>query len=602
LPRIPFAGVYVTKIAVLSELVRNRIAAGEVVERPASAVKELVENSLDAGARRIDVEIERGGRHRIRVSDDGCGMGAEDLALSIQRFATSKLRNESDLTRVTTLGFRGEALPSIASVAEVEIASCPPGGEAGCRLRAEPGEAARALEPAPASPGTVVEVRNLFARTPARLKFLRSDATETRAVAEVVQRLALARPDVGFGLRADGKELVSTAAGDDLRARVASVLGRETARDLVDVAAGEPGWLAVGGLATAPGGATRADGKWGFLYLNGRPVRDRLLWHAAGSAYESLVPRGRYPVYVLMLDLDPSQVDVNVHPAKLEVRFREPHAVHDFVRGSLREALKKAGADLPADERPWTSGGAGGGVREGAAPAAGEARDRQRAGAWAQRFDLWTSPAAVEVHGGTFAREAGGAFASGAAIDARIVGTLRTGFILIETAEDLRIVDPHALHERLLYERMRAAAEGGRADSQALLVPETVELTPAESAAFEAAREHLGRLGFVAENFGARTAVIRGVPEGVPPSAAGEILREVLADLAADGGGSTAEPIEKVRRSLACRAAVKLGDRLDESEVEALLSQAREAPAACPHGRPVAWVLRHADIAHRLGR
>jgi DNA mismatch repair protein MutL len=624
----------VAEVAVLPEVVRNRIAAGEVIERPASAVKELVENSLDAGATRVDVEIEQGGRRRIRVADDGRGMTAEDLALAVERFATSKLRTEKDLFSVTTMGFRGEALPSMAAVAELEITARGGGSREACRLRTEPDGTKLGPEPAAGSRGTTVELRSLFARTPARLKFLRSDATEVSAVAQVVQRLALARPEVAFRLRSDDREVFSAPAGQDLRERAGAVLGEEAARELIEVSAGEGGWLALEGLVAGPGSAGRRDRKWGFLFLNRRFVRDRMLAHAATAAYQSVMPPGRFPTYVLMLEMDPAQVDVNVHPAKYEVRFRSPRPLHEFVRGSVREALRKAGAPVSVERAvPGASGGA-----FGRSPAGGDRSAPPR------EYDLWGRSGAasdvdfVQPRGGSFVGEAGttevglaeggdvtarslaaphaaagptggpsevggaGRTAEPPVTDVRVIGRTSRGFVIVETATDLRIVDPHALHERILYERFSAAAGGGAADSQTLLVPETVELSPADVALFGSAREPLERLGFVAEPFGGRTVVVRAVPSGVPATAAGEVLREVLSDIDSGGSGSDAEPIERIRRSLACRAAVKLGSRLAESEIVSLVRDAAEAPATCPHGRPVAWVVTHEEIARRVGR
>jgi len=582
------------KVSILPDLVRDRIAAGEVVERPASAVKELVENSLDAGATRVDVDIEQGGKRRIRVSDDGCGMSPEDLGLAVERFATSKIRSEKDLSGINTLGFRGEALPSLASVAELEITTRGPDSGSGCRLVLEPGCGPRAPVEAPSAPGTVVEVRNLFARTPARLKFLRADSTETAAVAETVERLALARPEVSFRLRSNSKEIFFAPAGQDPRDRAAAALGAEVAGGLLEVAGGEQGWLAVRGLASAPDGVTRHNGKWGFLTLNGRPIRDRMLAHAARSAYESLIPHGRFPVYVLAVDIDPGEVDVNVHPSKFEVRFRRPRDVHGFVRRAVREALGQVGAEPDAGAyMSFASGGGGRGL-------AVEPAARGRA------YDLWGEASAAEAtRGASLVGEAGAVVPGPAARDAnrfRVVGTMLSGYVVVETPDELRIVDPHAVHERTLYERLSAEGEGRRPPSQQLLVPEVAELSASEAAAFERAREALDGLGFVAEHFGERTVAVRAVPEGIPPAVAGEVLREVLADIEAGGSGDRAEPLDRVRRSLACRAAVKLGSRLDDSEIEHLLAGAETAPLTCPHGRPVWWSLPHSEITRRLGR
>lgn len=573
------------KIAVLSELVRARIAAGEVIERPASAVKELIENSLDAGATRIEIELERGGIRRIRVSDDGEGMDPEDLALCVERFTTSKLRSEEDLMRVTTLGFRGEALGSLAAVAELEIVSRTRASESAFRLRVEPGAPKGPVEPAPGAYGTTVEVRNLFARIPARLKFLRSETVEAAAVAEVVERLALARPDVAFRLKSDGKELFSAPSAGTLRERAMAVLGESAVKDLIELRAGESGWLSIEGLVHAPGAPARKDRRWGFLFLNRRPIRDRVLSHAVESAYVSILPQGQFPTYILYVGIDPGQVDVNIHPSKLEVRFRSSSSVHDFVHARVREALGRAGATIaqPSQARP---------VPHKAGPPA----PRREEGS-AARFDLW--------RGGSLVEESAGDFAGALPLDVRILGTTRCGFVLVETARDLRIVDPHALHERAIYERLRSSTPDRPLGSQMLLVPEIVELGLSELATFERSREALQAMGFLAEPFGGKAVVVRAVPEGVPTAGAAEILREVLSDLEGSGGPSqTSSPefLERLRRSIACRAAAKLGSGLGQSELLELLKESQKMPGSCPHGRPVAWVLTHEEIARRLGR
>jgi DNA mismatch repair protein MutL len=364
---------------------------------------------------------------------------------------------------------------------------------------------------------------------------------------------------------------------------------------MLDVRMGEEGWLAVRGLASAPDGVTRGNGKWGFLSLNGRPIRDRMLAHAVRSAYDSIIPHGRFPIYVLAIDIAPGEVDVNVHPAKFEVRFHRPRDIHGFVRRAVRETLQGAGAILSAAPQPYFGGGgprASGGA--GALP-----------GAPAQPYALFPPTTSGPTRGASIVGEAGAGAPASIAEGPnafRVLGTMRSGYVIVETADDLRIVDPHAVHERALYERLLAADEGKRPESQQLLVPEVAELSPSEAATFELAREALDGLGFVAEHFGERTVAVRAVPVGITPAAAGEILREVLADIEAGGSGAHADALDRVRRSLACRAAVKLGCRLDDSEIEHLLSEAESSPTTCPHGRPVWWSLPQSEIARRLGR
>lgn len=602
------------KIALLPDAVRERIAAGEVVQRPSSALKELIENALDAGAGRIEVEIERGGKRRIRVTDDGEGMDEENLVLSVERYATSKLSSLGDLDGLRTLGFRGEALPSLAAVSELEILTRRKGSPHGLRLIVEHGRRRRGPEPAASPPGTTVEVRDLFARLPVRLKFMRSDSTEASSCLEAAEKLALSRPDVAFRVKTGSREALASGAGD-LRSRSRDVFGRmfsgTSADALIELKAGESGHLALEGLVSPPGLAPRRKG---CFFVNRRPVRDRVLEHAARSAYETLLPTGTSPFYVLFLDIDPRFLDVNVHPAKLEVRFRTPGSVHDFVARSLREALGRAGSSPPPTLSPEGRGKGKPATRSAGKPPQG--------------FDLWTGGVPAPSNGSGRVEESAPEFAcdyqaSRAAIEmirhvpvsargagqTRLLGRLRSGFLLVETTTSgfsgLRIIDPHALHERVLFEKMARALEGGEAPRQVLLVPETVELSASEERLLAEAGGALESAGLVVESFGPRTAVVRAVPQGLRPPEAAEVLKDVLRDLEAQvhegGAGRSGLPLEAVK-SLACRAAVKLSERLGPSEIIALLEQAEKVPGACPHGRPVEIRLSHDEIARRLGR
>ena len=603
----------------LDEAAANRIAAGEVVERPASAVKELVENALDAGARRIEVAIAGGGKRLVRVSDDGCGMAPDDLPLALSRHATSKI-DGSDLLAIRSFGFRGEALPSLGAVGRLAITSRAAGGEA-ARIEVDGGRIG-ALRPAAHNRGTTVELRDLFCATPARLKFLRGDRAETQAIAEVVRRLAMAEPGVALILtdEDDGRILFRADAepGDPaeaLAARIGRVMGRDFLDNAITLDARRDG-LRLGGLAALPTysrGAAVAQ----HLYVNGRPVRDKLLAGALRAGYFDVLAAGRHPAAVLFIDCDPRGVDVNVHPAKAEVRFREPDAARGLVVSTLRQALAGAG------HRAATTGSAAAlaAVRlEPAVPPAPAAL----AAAWAAPAPLDAAPASAAgfAEGGAGAVGIGaggiGAGVPFAPVAARIedgaetadapLGAARAqlheNWIIAQTADGIVIVDQHAAHERLVYERLKAQAATARVPAQALLIPQIVDLGEGAAALLAAAAE-LDRLGLVIEPFGPGCVAVREMPAALGQADAAALLRDIADDLAEQGASDRLQSrIDAVLSSMACHGSVRSGRRMTAEEMNALLREMERTPRSgqCNHGRPTWIELKLADIERLFGR
>ncbi len=593
----------------LDRVLIDRIAAGEVVERPASAVKELVENALDAGARRIDVAIEAGGRRSIRVIDDGCGMDAVDLDLAVERHATSKLPT-GDLQSIATLGFRGEALPSIASVALVTVATRTAGAANGIVLTVDAGRKGP-VRPGAQSTGTRVEVRDLFAATPARLKFLKSDRAEARAVAEVVQRLAMAHPHVRFALHATDTapfDHVPCAAGPDgLLDRLTQVIGREFRANALAVAAVREG-VTLDGFAGLPTWH-RGDAAGLYLYVNGRAVRDKLLLGAVRAAYVDYVPAGRCPVVALFVGCDARDVDVNVHPAKAEVRFRDPGLVRGLVVGALKQTLAAAlhratpGSAFARFARP------GFGSRPDAAA---------RSAAWSAA----TSPSAPPGFGvaegaqAAFLDDAPRADLSAAAAPlppeavAMPLGAARAQlhdtYIVAQTRDGIVIVDQHAAHERLVYERLKRERDVGAVARQLLLIPAVVELEPRDVERLTDAAALLADLGLVLDAFGAGAMLVRETPAALGAVDAAPLLRDLARALAADEAGTL--PLERrldhTLATFACHRSVRAGRRLDGDEMNALLRAMEETPGSgqCNHGRPTYVELKLADIERMFGR
>jgi DNA mismatch repair protein MutL len=570
-------------IKVLDPNVANQIAAGEVVERPASVVKELLENALDAGAARIEIAVEGGGADRIRVADDGCGMERDDALMAFERHATSKIRAASDLKEIQSYGFRGEALPSIASVARVTLTTST-GGAQGTRLRLRAGKIL-AVEPAPHARGTTVEIEGLFHNAPARRKFLRSPATETSQIAVITMRLAAARPGIAFTLRSGDRELARYVAAADYRDRVAQIVGRSETESLVPVE-GRAGTLRVVGLASAPQlhRSTAADEN---LFVNGRPVRDRRILHAVQAAYATLLPRGRYPVVFLFLDMPSGEVDVNVHPSKAEVRFLRPGAVHDLVREALLDALGVTRPFYRVASLPR-------GVSEPGPPpepgeAAGSAAHPDTAGAQEGAPREYVPGSAFSIRKGEAVR-AGGAAALFDAVALSPLAQFRDSYILASAPDGLVIVDQHAAHERVLYERLMAQGRGGGVAAQRLLFPVTVEIGPAELLAFEDAREDLSALGFSAAPFGENTLIVDEIPALLPAGSVASLMHELLGEVLE---WRRAEGLERLRHRLvataACHAAVTANHPLDASRMRAIVDDllVTAMPMTCPHGRPV---------------
>ncbi|RYY97352.1 MAG: DNA mismatch repair endonuclease MutL, partial [Comamonadaceae bacterium] len=568
----------------------SQIAAGEVVERPASVVRELVDNALDSGASQVTVRLLAGGVRLVCIEDDGCGIAREELPLALKRHATSKIGSLADLESVATMGFRGEALAAIASVSEMSILSRPQGQASAFLLDAGSGE----LRPAARSTGTTVEVKELFFSTPARRKFLKSDGTEMAHCVEAVRRHALARPDVGFTIWHEGKlcEQWRTATPDQ---RLADVLGEDFLLNSVRVEA-MAGPLRITGRA-ASGMPARSRADWQFAYVNGRYVRDKVITHAARSAYEDLLHGHRQPVYALQLQIDPTRVDVNVHPTKIEVRFRDSREVHQAVRHAVEAALSTPRAGLAA-------GGAGG---AGAAPIGVLA---QETGVAFPASAGWRQPAipfapvqgtAVSDLSALWSVPAAGAeppqqqptapqdLPSGEWPLGKAIAQLQGIYILAENTQGLVVVDMHAAHERIVYERLKTQMDAQSIRSQPLLIPATFAATPAEIATAESAEATLHALGLQVTPFSPRTLAVRAVPVALAQGDAVELARSVLAELAQHDASSV---IERARNELlatmACHGAVRANRKLTLEEMNALLRQMEETERSdqCNHGRP----------------
>lgn len=606
-------------IRLLPEQLINQIAAGEVIERPASALKELVENAIDAGASRIDITLEEGGLAGLRVSDNGCGMSDADMALAVTRHATSKLADD-DLLAISHFGFRGEALPSIASVAVLAMTSRPQGAEHGWRLtvsHGKPGE----IQPAASDIGTQIEISDLFGSIPARLKFLKTRKTEAAQCLDVVKRLAMACPAIAFHLRDTGKNLLSLAAQPDnetgRQARLAALIGTGFAKEAVQIDATRQE-VHLHGLAGLPTMNRPTTGQI-YLFVNNRPVRDRQILGAVRAGYQDMLPRGRHPIAALFIDLPSSEVDVNVHPAKAEVRFRDSAKVRGLIVGALSAALREAAMQATREGgeealrqfspslMPGISGGQSSAGYSGYSGRPASAPARQ----YASQFQSPVSSAASGFlnEASPQARYEAPEAEEGQALHAYPLGAARAQlhktYILAETADGVCLIDQHAAHERLVMEKMKEQHLAGKIISQALLIPEIVELPADQIEALLQLESPLQRLGLYIEGFGEGAVMVREIPALLSDAAIKPLIADVAEELVMLGGSSALEDkLGHILATMSCHNSVRAGRSLNQSEMNALLRQMEVTPAAgqCNHGRPTYVSLSLAELEKLFGR
>ena len=597
----------------LPETLINQIAAGEVIERPASAAKELIENAIDAGATRIEIATAGGGKSLVRITDNGCGMDTADLDLAVRRHCTSKISDTLDDIR--TLGFRGEALPSIGSVAKLTITSRRQGDPEGAQVTVAGGRMSP-VRPAAANTGTVVEVRDLFFATPARLKFLKSERAEAAAITEMVKRMAIAFPSIRFVLSGpDRSTLELSATGDDQLARIAQILGPEFRDNAIEIDA-EREDVSLKGFVGVPT-FNRGNSAHQYAFVNGRPVQDKLILSAIRGAYAETVPSGRYPVAVLSIQLDPAFVDVNVHPAKADVRFRDPGLVRGLIVGAIREALAREGS------RASTTGGYGlmrafrTGTDQARAPWHADqspsrplAEGRGFSEGQQAAFDSLTVPS-----GRTDAPDQPEPISRAENTDSPIsfanhrLGAARAQlhekYIVTQTDDALVIVDQHAAHERLVFEEMRKALDAGRLVSQALLIPEIIDLPEEDCDRLMAHAHDLDRFGLAIERFGPGAVAVRETPAMLGEINAAQLVRDLADEIAEwNTAGGLRSKLEHVAATMACHGSVRSGRRLRPEEMNALLRQMEATPGSgqCNHGRPTYIELKLSDIERLFGR
>lgn len=546
------------RIKILSEDLINKIAAGEVVERPASVAKELIENAIDAGATRIKVEVQSAGRKLIRVSDNGCGMSTEEIALALERHTTSKISKLEDLFNIQTLGFRGEALPSIASVSRTKI------------------------DPNPSGAGVTVTVKDLFWNTPARKKFLKSPATEMGHIGDIVSKYAMAKPEIAFELISDGKPLLSSPGTGNLKDAVLAVYGVDLIRELVEFSS--DGAIQVSGLVSRPT-LTRIDKSYENFYVNGRFVRNFLLNRALEEAYRTLIPNNRYPVGIVFIRIDPKQIDVNVHPTKREIKFVRTQEVMDAVRDAVAGGLAQVSPEYQRISGPE-----------------GEYQNisiSEEQGWKPEMADVLFSVSgqASPVRGQELE------FEVSAVQPLFPVYQLKQTYIVATDGEELALIDQHAAHERILYDRLGKNPDAqGR---QALLLPETIELSPKESAALQENLAYLAGLGFDLAEFGNNSFILRAVPAVATRAAAKQMLADILAELQSLGRSAQLEiKQESIRKLIACHSAVKAGDALTAQEMNQLIKDlySTENPLTCPHGRPTMVRISQEELKKRFAR
>jgi DNA mismatch repair protein MutL len=575
------------KIHILSDDTASRIAAGEVVERPASVVKELIENSLDAGASEIFVWVEKSGTSLIRVADNGEGMAPDDLALAVERHSTSKLKEEDDdLFHIETLGFRGEALPSMASVSRMEIISRPPASAIGYRLRAEGGKKKEEIRAAAAALGTSVEIRDIFFNMPARRKFLKSFATELSHICDAVNRMALAYPEVHFRLSHDGRVLADYVPVRDMKDRLQQVFGRDIVKDLIPLVGDEGVPAVTGYLSAAP--ASFPNTRYLMTFVNRRYVRDKVVSHAVLQGYESLLMKGQYPAVVLFLGVPFHDVDVNVHPAKFEVRFRRQSEVHEAVARAVRESLRHA-AKEPSGKR-----------------AAMETPDVFAVG---EPTLPYTARAMIEdsspVCDSLFSIRETGTMPAGFFSSLTVLGQILGCYLVCASSEGLALIDQHAAHERVAYEKLRQEMAAGEVMKQNLLIPQTVQLSAGELMLLERELSRLTRAGFILEPFGPAAYAITAIPALLPEGDYRPVVRRWMAELAeVDRSQSFHQHIDERLATIACHSVIRANRKLAMDEMRALLRDLDQIEFAtqCPHGRPVLIEFSRTDLEKMFRR
>ncbi len=614
------AAAVAARIQLLSPRLANQIAAGEVVERPASVIKELLENSLDAGARRIEVDVEQGGSKLLRVRDDGGGIAADDLPLALERHATSKIRDLEDLERVLSLGFRGEALASISSVARLTLTSRTADAEQAWQVETEGRDMSARVQPAAHPVGTSVEVRDLFFNTPARRKFLRAEKTEFDHLQEVIKRLALARFDVAFALRHNGKSILNLHPATDEVARgrrVASVCGPAFLEQALPIEIERNGLHLWGWVGLPTFSRSQADLQ--YFYVNGRMVRDKLVVHAVRQAYRDVLFNGRHPTFVLFLEVDPAVVDVNVHPTKHEVRFRDSRMVHDFLYGTLHRALADvrpedqyaAPATVTAMLRP-SGAEAGEFGPQGEMTLAGQTPQAQPLGGWQSSYQPRPSAALPQAESQGAYREFLAPLSSTpqalpeSETDIPPLGyalaQLKGIYILAENAQGLVLVDMHAAHERITYERLKVAMASEGLRGQPLLVPESLALSEREADCAEEHEQWFQRLGFELQRLGPESLAVRQIPALLKQAVATQLVRDVLADLLEYGSSDRIQAhLNELLGTMACHGSVRANRRLTLPEMNALLRDMEhtERSGQCNHGRPT-WTQLGMDELDRL--
>jgi DNA mismatch repair protein MutL len=633
----------------LSPSVVNKIAAGEVIERPASVVKELLENSVDAGATRIDVSLEKGGSEVIRVTDNGCGIAPDELSLAVASHATSKIRTADDLFSVATLGFRGEALASIAEVSRLTIRSRTAGADGGAELEVI-GGAAQSVAPVGCPIGTTIEVRNLFFNTPVRHKFLRSAQTEMGHSIEAMTRLALAHPQIHFTLTHNGRPVHDLPPVGNFRQRIAAFFGDELACDLIEIQSTSDGVSLAGYVANPM--HSRANGRMQYLFLNGRAIRDRALQHALGEAYRGLLLTGRQPICFLRLDLPAELVDVNVHPTKQEVRFQDSGRLYSQLLGTLRtkflttdlhargttpDSAHEIASDLNIVDSgasqlvQWAKDQLGRQMAEQHVATPGVTIDQERAHAATtsydeplrlhaldaptdRRFDFGRPLSEPQAHPASkllpaFDRQTP-ALPAPPGVPRPMMAPqnalqVHNRYLVVETDAGIEVIDQHALHERILYEQIRDSVLGGALESQKLLVPEPVDLTASEAAAALENADLLGQLGVEVQPFGGETVLVSSYPAMLANLSPAEVLRDLIDKLMSGGRQPDARDLlDELLHMIACKAAIKFGDRLTGEEIDSLLAQRHLAqdPHHCPHGRPTALVFTREDLDRQFKR